>query len=73
MFSATHPSATAIPQTEAWEEQKARERAGRDETAGVLDDLPVALPALKRAQKLQKRAARVGFGLARCRPGPAEG
>lgn len=48
-------------QTEAWEEQKARERAGRNEDAGVLDDLPVALPALKRAQKLQKRAARVGF------------
>lgn len=28
---------------------------------GVLDDVPLALPALLRAYKLQKRAARVGF------------
>lgn len=48
-------------QTEAWEEQKARERAASSRGDGVLADLPVALPALKRAQKLQKRAARVGF------------
>jgi len=27
----------------------------------VLDDIPMALPALNRAEKLQKRAARVGF------------
>ncbi|MEE4278018.1 MAG: nucleoside triphosphate pyrophosphohydrolase [Halieaceae bacterium] len=43
-----------------WEAIKARERAGRAQH-GVLDDVPVALPALPRAQKLQKRAARVGF------------
>jgi MazG family protein len=48
-------------QTEAWEEQKARERAAKNRADSVLDDVPVALPALKRAQKLQKRAARVGF------------
>ena len=48
-------------QTLEWEEQKARERAEKGKDASVLDDLPVALPALKRAQKLQKRAARVGF------------
>lgn len=48
-------------QTEAWEDQKARERAEKQRDESVLDDLPVALPALKRAQKLQKRAARVGF------------
>lgn len=48
-------------QTIAWEEQKAAERAASSRGSGVLDDLPVALPALKRAQKLQKRAARVGF------------
>ena len=48
-------------QTEAWEEQKAKERAEKSKDDSVLDDIPVALPALKRAQKLQKRAARVGF------------
>ena len=48
-------------QTVEWEAIKAAERAGSDKGDGVLDDVPVALPALKRAQKLQKRAARVGF------------
>ena len=42
----------------AWEELKARERAA---AAGVLADVPRALPALTRAQKLGKRAGRVGF------------
>lgn len=45
---------------ERWEAIKAAERAGRAQH-GVLDDVPVTLPALPRAQKLQKRAARVGF------------
>jgi len=43
-----------------WEAIKAQERAGRAQH-GVLDDVPLGLPALPRAQKLQKRAARVGF------------
>ena len=43
-----------------WEAIKAAERAGRAQH-GVLDDVPVCLPALPRAQKLQKRAARIGF------------
>ncbi|NAZ36254.1 nucleoside triphosphate pyrophosphohydrolase [Rubellimicrobium sp. CFH 75288] len=48
---------TAAEQTRAWEAQKALERgAGR-----VLDGVARALPALKRAEKLQARAARVGF------------
>lgn len=51
---------SAEAQTTAWEEQKAHERAARAQT-GVLDDVPLALPALMRAVKLQKRAARVGF------------
>lgn len=51
---------SAEAQTAAWEEQKARERAARAQH-GVLDDVPLALPALMRAVKLQKRAARVGF------------
>jgi ATP diphosphatase len=41
----------------AWEDLKARERTG----SGVLADVPRALPALTRAQKLGKRAGRVGF------------
>lgn len=45
---------------ETWEQIKASERAARSEH-GLLDDVPLALPALPRAQKLQKRASRVGF------------
>lgn len=43
-----------------WEEEKARERS-RKETHGILEGVALALPALRRAQKLQKRAAGVGF------------
>jgi nucleoside triphosphate diphosphatase len=57
--------ASAAAQTRAWEEAKAVERAGKAATRGarhgLLDDVPLALPALLRAQKLQRRAARVGF------------
>jgi nucleoside triphosphate diphosphatase len=50
---------SAAAQTVAWEEQKRleRERAGKS----VLADVPLALPALTRANKLGKRAALVGF------------
>lgn len=51
--------ADAADQTVAWESHKAQERRGRGE--GVLDGVPAALPALARAQKLGRRAARVGF------------
>jgi MazG family protein len=55
--------ADADAQSVAWEEQKRRERAQKraGEQASVLDDVPVALPALTRANKLGKRAAQVGF------------
>ena len=43
-----------------WEDIKAAERASKAQH-GVLDDVPVGLPALHRAAKLTKRAARVGF------------
>ncbi len=70
---ATVPSAAV--QSAAWEEHKARERraAGRRTAGGSADaggpgdlpptlaGIPLALPALLRAFKLQKRAARVGF------------
>ncbi|GGG26704.1 nucleoside triphosphate pyrophosphohydrolase [Caldovatus sediminis] len=51
---------TAEEQSLAWEAQKAAERAARAET-GTLAGVPVALPALTRAAKLTRRAARVGF------------
>ncbi|WP_299978351.1 nucleoside triphosphate pyrophosphohydrolase [uncultured Pseudoteredinibacter sp.] len=43
-----------------WEALKAEERAAKGH-ASVLADVPVALPSLSRAQKLQRRAANVGF------------
>ncbi|AOS98454.1 Nucleoside triphosphate pyrophosphohydrolase [Microbulbifer aggregans] len=43
-----------------WEAIKAEERSAKGE-AGALDGVAVGLPALTRAAKLQKRAARVGF------------
>jgi MazG family protein len=51
---------TASEQTAAWEDQKAAERGAKG-AAGILDDVPLGLPGLTRAVKLQKRAARVGF------------
>ncbi len=51
---------SAEQQTRDWEAQKARERTARAK-GGVLDDVALGLPALLRALKLQKRAARVGF------------
>ena len=59
VFAAGAPIETASAQTLAWEEHKARERAGT--ANGVLDGVPAALPALLRALKLQQRAASVGF------------
>ncbi|CAN5840943.1 nucleoside triphosphate pyrophosphohydrolase [soil metagenome] len=55
---------TAEAQTVSWEARKAAERAAKasgGETAGALDGVARALPALLRAEKIQKRAARVGF------------
>ncbi|MEM8948543.1 MAG: nucleoside triphosphate pyrophosphohydrolase, partial [Pseudomonadota bacterium] len=58
---ATVDSASA--QTKAWEELKAEERRlkGKAARESLLDDVPLGLPALTRAEKLQKRAARGGF------------
>ncbi|MCB2047140.1 MAG: nucleoside triphosphate pyrophosphohydrolase [Novosphingobium sp.] len=47
-------------QTERWETLKSQERAAKGAT-GALDGVALALPALMRAEKLQKRAARAGF------------
>ncbi|MFM7404793.1 MAG: nucleoside triphosphate pyrophosphohydrolase [Erythrobacter sp.] len=43
-----------------WEDLKAAERANKG-VASALDGVALALPALMRAEKLQKRAARTGF------------
>lgn len=51
---------SAEQQTRDWETVKAAERARQDQN-GTLDGVAVGLPALLRAVKLQKRAARVGF------------
>ena len=56
-----------------WERIKAEEKAAGEPGTGegkgsLLDDVPVALPALTRAVKLQSRAARVGFDWPSLRP-----
>ena len=54
---------SAEEQTRAWEEHKRRERDRKATVgqAGILDGVSLALPALVRAAKLQRRAARVDF------------
>lgn len=56
---------SAAAQTLAWEKHKERERAQKaaseSRPASVLDNIPLALPGLMRAAKLQRRVARVGF------------
>jgi ATP diphosphatase len=47
-------------QSDRWEQLKAAERVARG-ASGALDGIALALPALMRAEKLQKRAARHGF------------
>lgn len=51
---------SAEQQTVDWETIKAAERAGKAQK-GALDGVALNLPALLRALKLQRRAARVGF------------
>ncbi len=57
VFGAESRDKSAAQQTADWEKIKAAERG----PAGVLDGVALGLPALVRAVKLQKRAARVGF------------
>jgi len=44
----------------AWDRQKSQERKAKG-TTGLLDGIPRSLPALVRAEKIQRRASRVGF------------
>ena len=45
---------------QAWHQSKADERKEKQQHS-ALDDIPLALPALSRAQKLQRRASNEGF------------
>jgi ATP diphosphatase len=60
VFGAAGPL-TQTEQSIAWEEIKAAERGAGNGAHSHLDGVPQALPALMRAFKLSKRAARVGF------------
>lgn len=51
---------SGLSQAQSWESLKAEERAQKG-ARSVVDDVPLALPALMRAEKLTRRAARIGF------------
>jgi MazG family protein len=53
--------ATVAAQNEAWEAHKEAERAAAGGHRSVLDGVALALPALLRAAKIARRAARIGF------------
>ena len=61
---------SATEQARAWERIKADERASKanDVNPSALDGVALSLPALLRAEKLQNRAARVGFDWAEAEP-----
>jgi nucleoside triphosphate diphosphatase len=52
---------TVAAQNEAWEAHKAAEREASGVADSVLDGVALAFPALLRAAKVSKRAARIGF------------
>jgi len=56
-----HPHVFGEGASPGWEEIKAAERAGKSDDRSALAGVAAALPALLRAEKLQKRAARTGF------------
>jgi MazG family protein len=60
VFSEAGDGRSAEQQTVAWETLKAEKRAAKGVTS-LLDDVAMALPALMRAEKLTKRAARINF------------
>jgi MazG family protein len=74
VFGSVPNTRSSADQAVAWETQKAKERqkkrgnrlGGRDQSA--IDGIALALPALMRAQKLQKRASRVGFDWTEIKP-----
>jgi tetrapyrrole methylase family protein/MazG family protein/ATP diphosphatase len=67
VFGTPDPSGTrrrirsASDVRQQWDDIKATERADAGRPRGPLEDIPVALPALQRADQLSRRAARTGF------------
>lgn len=65
VFAEITPGKTDAELHLAWEKQKHLERAGKsaepEVAQSLLDDIPKALPELKRAQKIQQRVAKQGF------------
>lgn len=65
LYSTTQAVAVNSDQVkERWEEIKQQERAeqaGSEQRVGILADIPLNMPALSRALKIQKRASSVGF------------
>ncbi len=60
VFADAGDGRSAEQQTVAWETLKAEKRAAKG-APSLLDDVAMALPALMRAEKLTKRAARINF------------
>ena len=60
VFGDEQAKASAAAQKDFWERLKESERSAAGQT-GLLDDVASALPALARAEKLQRRASSVGF------------
>ena len=60
VFGGEDAAKDAEGQKLTWEALKAAERVKKSQTS-ILDDVPLALPALLRAEKLQRRASTVGF------------
>jgi tetrapyrrole methylase family protein/MazG family protein/ATP diphosphatase len=56
-----HAYGSPAAQKAGWEALKAEERDAKGRAGSLLDDVPAGLPALTRAVKLSKRAARMGF------------
>ena len=56
-----HPHVFGNGDSPGWEEIKASERSAKSDDSSALAGVAAALPALLRAEKLQKRAARTGF------------
>lgn len=61
IFNDTTHAKSADQQTIDWETAKQNERQKINQTTRTLDGIAMNLPALTRAVKLQKRAARIGF------------
>lgn len=60
VFGDDEAKADAASQKDFWEKLKAGERSAAGQTS-LLDDVATALPALTRAEKLQRRASSIGF------------